>query len=400
MRFLRVCLRGLVVIVALIVDIVVWDGAVTTRSNAAFPLWLAPVAMAVTSIPLFWRYRAPLLTAVPSWLMSLVAVLLVPQWQPFAVLMIAVHAVASIRPARVSVPSTLVCLIPLGLQAGASADRSPTGPWIAAFAVFALFQVLLVGAAFGFGRWSYLSNQRTLEQTAVALRAERLKLARDLHDTIASNLTAMMVHASGAGQRLGSGQPEVARALNTIGIAGNRAMDEMARLLGVLRTVDSSMERSDGAPSDEMGLAHVPSLLEEFARERGLDVVASTDGDMRALDAAPDGALFRVIKEGLSNAAKYGDRAEPCRLRVTYGSASVTVEVENCCTSDETAPPLPAPRLSFGWGLTGLRETIELVGGRLQAGRVSNRFTLRATVPTRPTTRSNGKFPEKDDARV
>jgi signal transduction histidine kinase len=380
-RLLRVGLNHSVVVLGMAVDIVVWSGASQTRGGTFLPGWLPPAVMVACALPLFWRFRAPLLCFVPVWVVGCAA-LLVPQWQPFAGLLIALHAVASVRPSRISVPAAWSCAVPFGIDAVDSATHAE-GVSPAAFGLAALWMIVTV-AAWGFGRWTYRAQQRADAATAAALRADRLELARDLHDTIASNLTAMMVHASTARTDLGTEHPAVGNALATIDLAGNRAMDEMARLLGVLRSVESEPGGVVLPGPRDAGVDDLDDLVSDLARERGLAVTRAVVGTPRPLDAPADHAVYRVVQEALVNAAKHGDPATACRVRLEYGPTAVVVEVENRIRRETPIAPVPVPRLSFGWGLTGLRERVELVGGSFRAGSVGAVFVVRAALPARP----------------
>lgn len=364
-------LRHAVVPVAVVVDLVIWDGAVTTRHGATIPVWLPPVLIVVCVIPLLWRFRAPVTATAPSWVLGCAAVV-VPDWQPFAGLLVAVHAVALVRNRRVSVPVALSCVVPFGIDSVDSAAHTRPDGFLAALAVFVVFWVLVTSVAWGFGRWSHRAAERGAVQTAAALRAERLRLARDVHDAIAGNLTAMMVHATVASERLGPEHEEVRASLATIGRAGHRVMEELACMLALLRAADGADVEAAGRP----GVADLARLVESCCRDHGLGVALATRGLVRDLDPTVDHVIYRVVAEGLANAAKHGDRTASCEVRLEYAPTRVLVEVEN--GRDAAAPE---SRWSFGWGLTGLREQVATTGGTLSATAAGAVFVLRAELP-------------------
>lgn len=378
-QVLRVGLNHSVVVLGMAVDIVIWSGASQTRGGETIPIWLPPLVIILCAFPLFWRFRAPLLCLIPVWLAGCAA-LVVPQWQPFAGLLIAVHAVASVRPARISVPVAWSCIVPFGLDALDSATHAQ-GVSLGALAGLAALWMIVTVAAWGFGRWTYRAQERTDAATAAALRADHLELARDLHDKIASNLTAIMIHADTARTLLGPEHTAVGNALATIDLAGIRAMDEMARLLVELRAVENAPGSAVQPPSRDAGVDDLDGLIGQLADERGLVVTRGVVGTPHPLDAAQDHAVFRVVQEALVNAAKHGDPSRSCSLQIEYEPTQVRVEVQNRIGRET---PVPTPRRSFGWGLTGLREHVELAGGSFRAGPVDESFVVHAMIPVRP----------------
>jgi len=201
-----------------------------------------------------------------------------------------------------------------------------------------------------------------------AVADERSRIARELHDVIAHDVSVMVVQAQGAARVLEGDQPEVRAALAAIENTGREAVDEMRRLLGVLR-------RSD----EEMAFAPQPSLtaldaLMTAVREAGLPVALEIVGDPVALPPGVDLSAYRIVQEALTNALKH---AGPARARVVVRYADDAVELE---VSDDGAGVAGAP--GTGHGLVGMRERVALYGGDLQAGRLrEGGWTLRARLP-------------------
>ena len=201
-----------------------------------------------------------------------------------------------------------------------------------------------------------------------AVTDERARIARELHDVIAHDVSVMVVQAQGAARVLEGEQPEVRAALAAIETTGREAVDEMRRLLGVLR-------RSD----EEMAFAPQPSLtaldaLMTAVREAGLPVALEIVGDPVALPPGVDLSAYRIVQEALTNALKH---AGPARARVVVRYAADAVELE---VSDDGAGVADAP--GTGHGLVGMRERVALYGGDLQAGRLhEGGWTLRARLP-------------------
>jgi signal transduction histidine kinase len=201
-----------------------------------------------------------------------------------------------------------------------------------------------------------------------AVADERARIARELHDVVAHDVSVMVVQAQGAARVLEGEQPQVRQALAAIEATGREAVDEMRRLLGVLR-------RSD----DELAVAPQPSLgqleaLVAGVRDAGLPVELEVVGEPRTLPPGVDLSAYRIVQEALTNALKH---AGPARARVVvrYEADAVALEV-----SDDG--PGVAEAVGTGHGLVGMRERVALYGGDLEAGESrEGGWALRARLP-------------------
>jgi signal transduction histidine kinase len=178
----------------------------------------------------------------------------------------------------------------------------------------------------------------------------------------------MVVQAQGADRILEGAQPEVRAALAAIETTGREAIDEMRRLLGILRRTD-----------EELTLAPQPSLTELDAlvagvREAGLAVELEVVGDPIALAPGVDLSAYRIVQEALTNALKH---AGPARARVIVRYSDDAVELE---VSDDGPGGVDAP--GTGHGLVGMRERVALLGGDLETGRrATGGFRVAARLP-------------------
>ncbi|MGZ4275122.1 MAG: sensor histidine kinase [Solirubrobacteraceae bacterium] len=206
------------------------------------------------------------------------------------------------------------------------------------------------------------------ERERAAVLAERTRIARELHDVVAHDVSVMLVQAQAA-RRIVPAHPERAReAIAAVESTGREALGELRRLLGVLRRGD-----------EELALAPQPSLgrietLVGRIRAAGLDVGLKIEGTPFALPPGLDAAAFRVVQEALANVLQHA-AARRADVRVAYGPAGVELRVRD----DGTAG---AGEVEEGRGLVGLRERVALYGGDLRAGRRrSGGFELRALLP-------------------
>ena len=206
------------------------------------------------------------------------------------------------------------------------------------------------------------------ERARAAVAAERRRIARDLHDVVAHNVSVMVVQAAAAEEVLGR-DPERARApLTAIQETGNQALIEMRRLLGILRAKDEAL-----ASGRQPGLAGLDVLVTDF-REAGLPVDLTVEGELASLSAGVDLAAYRIVEEALTNALKHARGAET-RVSVRRVDGAVELEVDD-------DGPGPGEGDNGGHGLIGMRERAMLYGGTLHAGRRDGGgFAVRARLP-------------------
>lgn len=214
---------------------------------------------------------------------------------------------------------------------------------------------------------------RSQAATAAALADERARIARELHDVIAHSVSVMGVQA-GAARTLIGHDPEAARAaLLQVEATARSSVEELQRLLAVLRDDDDTGATRTPQP----GLAQLDDLVAQV-RAAGLDVCVTAD---EALQLSPglDLAAFRIIQEALTNALKHA--GTPTQVSVERNGDDVTIEVTN---SGPTAGRDSAGGAfnGAGHGLIGMRERVQLYGGSLQAQRQPDGgFIVHAVLP-------------------
>jgi signal transduction histidine kinase len=213
--------------------------------------------------------------------------------------------------------------------------------------------------------------RRDLERLQLQATDERLRIARELHDAVAHNMSLINIQA-GVALHLMDDDPRLARdALTTIKSASKEALVELRSILGVLRGVDDDAPRAP-APS----LQRLPDLVANAAAS-GVAVELEVDGDVSHLPRNTDLAAFRIVQESLTNVARHaGVPAAEVRVRARDGVLALEILDEG--TGRNAHPDLP----SGGNGIPGMQERALAVGGRLTAGpRPGRGFVVRAELP-------------------
>jgi signal transduction histidine kinase len=203
-----------------------------------------------------------------------------------------------------------------------------------------------------------------------AVVEERARIARELHDVIAHNVSMMVVQAGAERRALGETSPSTREVLVTIEQIGRSALTEMRRLVGMLRS------DADDPLSPQPGLDDLGTLVGQV-REAGLPVDLHVDGDRRPLPVGIELSAYRIVQEALTNSLKHAGEAR-ADVYVRYGADSLEIEVR-----DDGARP-SARTAGGGHGLVGMRERVALCGGLLDAGaRPEGGFSVRALLPVR-----------------
>jgi len=321
------------------------------------------------AVPVVFRRKYPVQAFTVAAVAAALQVMLIarPLGTDLAILIL-LYTLAAYRPRRVSLAGLVVCL------AGAFVA---VARWVPAQTGL-VQKVLLAGVIFSgtalvawvLGdsmryRRAYLTaledRAARLErerdaQAQIATAAERARIARELHDVIAHNVSVMVVQADGASYALHSDPERAGQALAAISHTGRKALAEMRRLLGVLRSGD---HRADLAPVP--GLDQLRELVDQ-ARQAGMSVSLSLDGPPRPLPEGAELAAYRVVQESLTNTRKHGGLAAAAAVSLRYEPDGLVLQVTDDGLGAAAAVEAP------GHGLTGMRERIEMYGGTIDAG--------------------------------
>ncbi|MER6301172.1 sensor histidine kinase [Kitasatospora sp. NPDC001539] len=213
-------------------------------------------------------------------------------------------------------------------------------------------------------------------QAKVAVAAERARIARELHDVVAHNVSVMIVQADGAAYVLDNSPQQAKQALGTIASTGRQALVEMRRLLGVLRTSDTTEEYVP-----QPGVEELPELLEQV-RTAGLRVDYATSGHPRELPRGVELTVYRIVQEALTNVRKHGGPDVHARVAVDFGERELAVLVEDDGRGSTDEQLAAGGADGLGHGLIGMRERVGMVSGSLDVGpRPGGGFRIRAVLP-------------------
>jgi signal transduction histidine kinase len=215
------------------------------------------------------------------------------------------------------------------------------------------------------------ANRMRAEEARRRASEERLRIARELHDVLAHNISLINVQA-GVALHLIDEQPEQARtALAAIKSASKEALGELRSVLSVLRQADEAPPPRSPAPSVE----RLDGLVSR-ASAAGLEVRTEISGTPKTLPAGVDLAAFRIVQEALTNVARHAGHAT-ATIRVGYGEEELTVQVDD--NGNGTGQPSTS---GGGNGIPGMRERASALGGELEAGpRPGGGFRVLARLP-------------------
>ncbi|MEU6219944.1 sensor histidine kinase [Streptomyces sp. NPDC047022] len=218
-------------------------------------------------------------------------------------------------------------------------------------------------------------------QSKVAVAAERARIARELHDVVAHNVSVMVVQADGAAYVLDTAPEQAKKALETISGTGRQALAEMRRLLGVLRTGEHT-EAGEYVPQPDV--EQIDELVEQ-CRSAGLPVDFKVEGTPRPLPSGVELTAYRIVQEALTNTRKHGGPNAGASVRLVYFDDGLGLLVED---DGKGAPHELYEEGGVdgqGHGLIGMRERVGMVGGTLDAGpRPGGGFRISALLPLKP----------------
>jgi signal transduction histidine kinase len=324
-----------------------------------------------------------------------------------AAILVLLYTVAAERRRRISLPGLAACVV-LFFAVVARYNPGGNGPrHLEFFLVTALLYLLAPTSAWVLGdsmgtRRAYAA---TLEERAaraererdaqaqIAAAAERARIARELHDVIAHNLSVMVAQADGGAYAFDATPERSRQALAQIGRTGRQALSEMSSLLGVLRAGPGTETEAAAAPLAPAPVAADIEQLVAQAREAGMRVSYTVEGPVRSLPGGLSLAAYRIVQEALTNVRKHAGPDAAAEVTLCFGHDDLLVRV----TDDGREPGRTLPRYGpqkaadIGHGLTGMRERAALYRGTVQAGpRPGGGFAVTVSFPLAGSTLSQG----------
>ncbi|MCO1595029.1 histidine kinase [Micromonospora sp. RHAY321] len=358
--------------------------------------WAATLVGAGMAVALLFRRSRP--GAVTVVVAALALVQVVAQWGPLPfdiAVLIALYSVVKYgRRLRDGVLAGVVAAV--GVLLAAAQTQGAITWWATA-----LWYALVTGAV-----WLVALNVRTrrlyvltLEDRATTLEREReaesraavaeerTRIARELHDVVAHSMAVMIVQADGARFMLDRDPEQARTAVKVVADTGRQALEEMRRLVGVLR--DAGPAGADGPVVADpehrrLALAELPDLLARFG-DAGLRIRHTITGEPPALPPGLELTIYRVVQEALTNALKHAGVGAGVEVSLTYAADAVVVTV----VDDGRGRPVVSPAPSGGHGLLGMRERVTVYDGSLTAGaRLAGGWQLevRLPLPSEPAT--------------
>jgi signal transduction histidine kinase len=363
------------VIPAVLLAFTLWEMTLQGRFDGPAAVYVVDAVVANTA--LVFRRRAPA-TAVAVVAVSAVvaSVLAVPPESAggFLTVLLALYAIACHAQGRRRVFGTVALVAAIGIYLSQDPLIQSTGEAlptliICAFAWTAGFVVRIrADEAVAQGRRAEQMEATRAQAVRAAADAERSRIARELHDIIAHNLSTIVVQA-GAERLNGQALPERTQAaLTTIEDTARQTLDEMRRLLGLLRKDSAEQDR---APQPR--LAHLDDLARQV-ESAGVPVELHREGQVRLLPDGLELSAFRIVQEALTNTLKHAGPAQ-AKVVLRYGAGELVVRVVDTGQGHRSGS-------TDGHGLIGIRERVELYGGELTtSNRPAGGFTVEARFP-------------------
>lgn len=345
--------------------------AIAMFSAAAFALPLLVVPELATEAPWPWSVPALLTFVLFVGVVAFVHGALTGVF-PLAIGLLLSLTAPLLRPEVVATPAT---------AGSATADLIVTASVAAAAFLVA---ILFAGRVRVSAELTREREHSALEESRRALVEERTRIARELHDVIAHSMSVIQVQASTARYRLPEIGDTASAEFDSIAATARTSLTEMRRMLGVLRTENQATELVP-----QQGIDDIPALVDTI-RRAGVVVGLEVTGSVMDAPPAVQIAAFRIVQEALSNAVRHASGAA-VTVRVQADHEAVGIRVRNGRTSGSPASP------GGGYGLRGMRERVELLGGSFTAGPTTDGgWEVAASLPLRDAPpRNTPEHPEE-----
>lgn len=355
-------LSGLLILFA---EVEIWTSAGAGNHRVEYAIVTPLMALAVAI-----RRRYPTVSGTAAGLLSVAAA---DAWGPPNLLSYAITWACAMYGLAVWAHPRwfLLAVASFGAALGASATLGHAESGEIEFALTWL--VLLVLVRYVIGDREQRLRMAEWEREVAAREAvveERARIARELHDVIAHEVSMMVVQAGAERKILGDANASTRDVLVTIEKLGRSALTEMRRMVGMLR------HDAGSPPAPQPSLADIATLVERV-RQAGLPVNLVVEGVPRELPAGIELSAFRIVQEALTNIVKHAGEAR-ADVRIRYTDGGLELEIVDDGRMRESGGS------SVGHGLAGMRERVAMYGGHLNVGRRDGGgFSVRAHLPTR-----------------
>jgi signal transduction histidine kinase len=357
-------------------SVTVWDAG---DSAARSPDFWGYSLIGLQTLPLIWRRRAP----VPVLTATIIGFIIdrglnyPGSWAVFGI-SVAIYTVgAQLEPRR--------SLLVGGITIDVVLAWTAIGVFVSDVEPIALLsEIAVLGFPLLVGRESYHRQQRmvSLERRAVqaelererraieAVATERIRIARELHDVVAHEVTVATLQAAGAKRIIEQDTAKAKEAMESAEAAGHRALTEMRRLLGMLRTSDPK------TVSPQPGLGSLDGLVEQMELA-GLPTKLVMTGTPRPLPLGIDLNAYRIIQESLTNTLKHGGPKVSAEVNVGFNNGLLEIEV-----LDDGRGAAAGPSDEEGHGIVGMHERVSVLEGTIQTGpRPGGGYRVAARIP-------------------
>lgn len=350
--------------------------------DAADPTWFSTVLTVLATAPVGLRRRAPVATLVGVLAAQMALEVGNFEGAGWSGVVVATYSLGAYtsgrrlwRVASLCLASAIV-LIVVGLFTG-------DAPWQALIATPVSFTAALV-----LGDNVRRRRERAIELVERAERAERerellahrqmlderARIARELHDVVAHSVSLMVIQAGAARLQLGKDPERADRALATVESTGRQAMNEMRRILGVLREDSDDVAGEPAVRAPQPSLASITTLAEVST---DLPIGVHLHGDLDELPAGVEVNAYRIVQEALTNVRRHAGAVRRVDVTVRREPHALVVEV-----TDDGRGASASATVQGGFGLAGMRERVAAFQGELVAGpRVGGGWRVRATFP-------------------
>ncbi len=340
----------------------------TSQQNVLYGANGQPLALRVLDVTLglgcfvgiwVWRRRRPVAFALAAIAIGVVSTV------AGGIALICVFTVAARRPYRTTLVVSLLAILSilpaLVLYPVAHADRAFTVGALATFAAtgWGMYVRTRVELLASLRRQLEHAERTAADSADAARRAERTRIAREMHDALAHRLSLLAVHAGALEYHHSASAEEINEVAAIIRSNTHEALDELRQVIGVLR------EPSPDAELPRPTLADLPELVED-SRSAGLEISCAmpdpADVGCTTTTESTGRTAYRVVQEALTNVRKHAPRARVW-IEIRDNAHALEISVRNTVSESSDVPPPGS-----GTGLIGLRERVTLAGGRIEYG--------------------------------